>query len=410
MKAPGRIALGICGGVAAYKTALIIRMLQRHGMKIAPVVTPHALSFIGRETLSSLCDRQVYCDAGLQREGFYLYHTGHDHIRLAEWAEALLVSPATANTIAKITHGIADNLLTTLALSFFGEKPLILAPAMNSRMWENPATQQNIATLRERGVHVLDVAHGQLACGSSGSGRMLSPQEIADYMCSIHHASDSLRGKKVLISAGGTREPVDSVRVLTNRSSGTMGAALARAAYMRGAQVSVIVGEHRSLFPETVECVHAPTVDAMQQQLESRFPECDICIMAAAVSDYRVATPEKTKIDSAKQRSLTLRLEPTRDILAELGTAKKGQFLVGFSLSDTPQPDKTVRKLREKKCDMMVANTAAESLDTESIRFSLSYGDGCEEPYQSMSKLQAAHHILERIRERIGASGSSTDE
>ncbi len=273
-----RVIVGVSGGIAAYKIPQLIRLLCKQGAAVKTVITPSARKFVGIESLRTVSGNPVYSDE------VYLYDV--EHIRLSEWADILLIAPATANTIAKIAHGIADNLLTSIALAFTPGNTII-APAMNSRMWENPATQENIFLLRSRQYTILAVGRGELACGVEGEGRMLEVEEIVKAVTCHFKNSRPLSGKRVLISSGPTEEPMDPVRVITNRSSGKMGAALASEALRLGAEVTVVSGPAAAQLPNGVKVRHVKTAAEMEAVMQNEFPDTDICIMAAAVSDFR---------------------------------------------------------------------------------------------------------------------------
>lgn len=313
-----RIVIGISGGIAAYKIPHLIRLLVKQGAAVKVVLTEHALPLVGIDSLQTLCGYPVYRDGSTRYE--------MDHIKLAQWADLLLIAPATANTIAKIAHGIADNLLTTLVCAAPPSR-VLFAPAMNTGMWDNPATRDNIASLTKKEYTVLPVGHGELACGDQGAGRMLEPEELVERIAVFRGASMLLKGKKVLISSGPTEEPIDPVRVLTNSSSGKMGAALAEAALRQGAIVTVVTGPASEPLPLGATVIPVRTAVEMGAALLERFAEADICIMAAAVSDYRPAVYATNKIERNDSGKLLLELIPNPDILAGLGRIKEHRFL-----------------------------------------------------------------------------------
>jgi phosphopantothenoylcysteine decarboxylase/phosphopantothenate--cysteine ligase len=389
-----RIILGISGGIAAYKMPQLIRLLQKDGIDVTAVLTPNARGLVGEETLRVVSKHPVYCE---DRPG----QSPHEmaHIELAKWAQFLLICPASANTIAKCAHGIADNLLTTLALSFEGRR-LLIAPAMNSNMWQNKATQDNIAALKSRGAMVLPVDCGELACGDEGPGRLPPLDTIVDF---VRAASlpRLLKGKKVLISSGPTVEPLDAVRHITNRSSGKMGAALARAALLSGAEVCVVSGPAKCPPPAGCLVVHVNTALEMKSALEAEFDNCDICIMAAAVSDFR---PKKF-IPGKKHRSdaeWSIECVANPDIAASLGAQKTKQFLVGFSLDVDPDVSAARKKMTLKNCDMMIVNSAGSSLETDTTSASILFRKGKDKIIGKCGKQQAAEAIIRIIAERMG--------
>ena len=272
-----RLLLGVSGGIAAYKIPFLIRQLTRLSVEVKVVLNEAAETLVGVETLRAVSGNPVFGDTIAPTYDM-------DHIRLAEWADVFLICPATANTIAKIARGIADNLLTTLALSFNGM--LMVAPAMNTVMWENPATGDNIAVLKNRGIRVLPVASGPLACGDDGPGRMIATETIVEHVLGAA-LPRCFTGRKILIASGATAEPLDPVRVITNRSSGRMGAALAHAALCMDADVTVVSGVSQTVMPEGITLEQVSTTAEMAAALKKHFAGCDICIMAAAISDFR---------------------------------------------------------------------------------------------------------------------------
>ncbi|MBN1760228.1 MAG: bifunctional phosphopantothenoylcysteine decarboxylase/phosphopantothenate--cysteine ligase CoaBC [Chitinispirillaceae bacterium] len=386
-----RIVIGITGGIAAYKIPHLIRLLRKQGAAVKVVLTHHAQPLVGSETLRTLSDNPVYHDS----ETVY----DMDHIRLAQWGELLLIAPATANTIAKVAHGIGDNLLTTLALAF---KPsqVMIAPAMNTAMWENSATQENIAVLRRRGYQVLPVGSGELACGDDGAGRMLEPEEIVK----AAGGGRILSGRRLLISSGPTEEPIDPVRVITNRSSGRMGAALAQAALAMGAEVIVVSGPATAPLPAGATVIPVRTAAEMEVALSERFSDVDVCIMAAAVSDYR---PEKVASEKIRRsgETLSIRLVMNDDILAGLGT-KKGasQLLVGFSLESDGDSARAREKMNRKKCDLMVFNRVDQALGTATTTVTVLHRNGTQFTMENTDKAEVARALLERIAELLGTA------
>ena len=383
-----RVLVGITGGIAAYKVPQLVRLLKKNGAEVKIVCTPGALRFVGDETLRAVSGCPLYRDG--------VTTSDIEHIRLSEWADYFLICPVTANTIAKIAHGIADNLLTTLALSIPPEK-MAVAPAMNTAMWENSATRENIAALKKRGVTVLPVGEGELACGASGPGRMLEPDAIADFVMSRVPASGALKGKRVLISSGPTEEPLDPVRMITNRSSGKMGAALARAALMEGADVTVVSGPARAALPGGVRVIKVRTAVQMREAMLKAFASADICIMAAAVSDFRPVRTRPSKIRRIEGKKNILELEANPDILRELGKRKGKKFLVGFALETDGGELSARRKMIDKKCDMMIFNRAEESLERDSTKITILDADGNAEPCPATDKTQAGSLIMQRI-------------
>jgi phosphopantothenoylcysteine decarboxylase / phosphopantothenate---cysteine ligase len=387
-----RIILGITGGIAAYKMPQLIRLLQKDGIDVTAVLTPNARGLVGEETLRVVSKHPVYCE---DRPGPSPHEMAH--IELAKWAQFLLICPASANTIAKCALGIADNLVTTLALSFEGR--LLIAPAMNTNMWQNKATRDNIAALESRGAMVLPVDSGELACGDEGEGRLPPLEAIVDFVASAS-LPRLLKGKKVLISSGPTVEPLDAVRLITNRSSGKMGAALARAALLLGAEVCVVSGPAKCPPPAGCLVVHVNTALEMKSALEAEFDNCDVCIMAAAVSDFR---PKKF-IPGKKHRSgseWSIECVANPDIAAALGAQKTKQFLVGFSLDMGPDVSVARKKMTLKNCDMMIVNRVGTSLETDTTSVRILYRNGKDKTVAECGKQEAALTIVRSIAERV---------
>jgi phosphopantothenoylcysteine decarboxylase/phosphopantothenate--cysteine ligase len=389
-----RIVLGITGGIAAYKAPQLVRLLKKNGIDVTVVLTRNARSLVGEEALRVVSCNPVHNDDPVDSPDMA-------HIELAKWGQALLVCPASANTIAKLAHGIADNLLTTLALSF--ENRTIVVPAMNTAMWNNAATQANVAALASRGVTVLPVDEGELACGDEGPGRMLPVETIVDHVLAALQPR-SLAGKKVLISMGPTAEAIDAVRVISNRSSGKMGAMLARAALRAGGTVCVVSGPAPVVPPPGCRAVFVTSARDMKAALEKEFTACDICIMAAAVSDFRPAVVVKGKKHREKSATWNLSLVANPDILAGLGTKKKRRFLVGFSL-DAGGNEATARaKMKKKNCDMMVANAVESAMERDDAAAAILYKNKPTERLALQDKQKLAETIIDRISACAGQS------
>jgi phosphopantothenoylcysteine decarboxylase/phosphopantothenate--cysteine ligase len=389
-----RIVLGISGGIAAYKTPSLVRLFQKSGVEVKAVLTPAARGLVAELTLHTVTGNPVYVDEPSGDRDM-------EHIALAKWADFLLVCPATANTIAKIAHGIADNLLTSLALSF--ENRLIVAPAMNTAMWKNSVTQENIVSLVNRGVRVLPVGVGELACGDEGPGRLIDLETIVDYTQSLN-TPKYFAHKKVLISSGPTAEPIDPVRVITNRSSGKMGAALARAAWLAGADVTVVSGPTSAALPAAVRVIRVTTALEMLDSLEKEFPHADVCIMAAAISDFR---PHNVLIDKKHRgdaSSWSLELVPNPDIAERLGKKKDKTFLVGFSLETDNDDARPLEKMIKKNCDMMIVNRADVALESDSSAARILFPDKPAENAALQGKNQLAALIIKRIATSMGLS------
>jgi phosphopantothenoylcysteine decarboxylase / phosphopantothenate---cysteine ligase len=338
-----RVLVGVTGGIAAYKACELVRLLVRAGHEVTPVLTPDAERFVTTHTFVALARREAPRD---------LYP------HLVE-SDLLVIAPLSANTLAKLAHGLADNVVTQAALAFRG--PLLVAPAMNVRMWEHPATRENAATLVERGVEILGPQSGELAEGEHGPGRMTEPEEIFARCQEILGHTSSLAGKHVVVSAGGTREPIDLVRFVGNRSSGRMGVALAAEAKRRGAEVTLVYANGSVPPPVGVEVVPAPTAADMRREMLARG-DADVVLMAAAVADYRPSKPEEGK--RLKDRTMwSLELEPTEDVLAELGSMpSNGRVLVGFAADSGEGGLQRAReKLANKRGNLFVYNDVSHS-------------------------------------------------
>ncbi len=351
-----KILLGVSGGVAAYKAAELLRELQQHGADVQVLMTASAERFITPLTFASLSGRQVLASMWQptidERAAGDAGTFDIEHVRAAQNIDVFVIAPATANVIAKFAHGLADDLLTTMYLATTA--PIVLAPAMNVNMWANPATVHNIATLRERGVRIVAPATGHLACGTIGEGRLAPPEEIAAAVLNAARSARDLAGETILITAGGTREPIDPVRFIGNRSSGKMGSALAEASIDRGAQVILITSalNQRSL---PCEQIQVNTACEMQQAVLALLPRASIVIMAAAVSDYRVIRPSSQKLKT--QASFTLELERNDDILKLIAEQRRpGTIVIGFAAETERLLEEGRRKLREKGVDAIVAN------------------------------------------------------
>jgi phosphopantothenoylcysteine decarboxylase/phosphopantothenate--cysteine ligase len=387
-----RVVLGITGGIAAYKTPELVRLLEKNNVAVKVVLTQNALPLVGEETLRVVSCNPVYTDGSPASPDMA-------HIELAKWGQLLLVCPATANTIAKIAHGIADNLLTTLALSF--EKRILLAPAMNTAMWNSTAVRANVALCASRGAIVLPVDEGELACGDEGAGRLLPVQTIVDWVLAGLRPR-LLSGKKVLISSGPTQEPIDPVRVITNRSSGKMGAMLARAAMLAGADVCVVSGPAAFPPPPGCRAIGVTGAREMKAALEKEFGTCDICIMAAAVSDFMPRTVLKAKKHRSDSSTWNLSLTATPDILEGLGRAKTHQVLVGFSLDTAADKSAAAAKMAKKNCDMMVANPAETAMEGDTSEATILARGRRPERIARTDKRRLAEIIVDRIASIAG--------
>jgi phosphopantothenoylcysteine decarboxylase / phosphopantothenate---cysteine ligase len=346
------VVLGIGGGIAAYKAAELARALVERGVSVQVVMTRAAQEFVRPLTFAALTARKVITDL-FAASGEDTLASPVEHIRVAQEAQVLVVAPATADLMAKFANGLADDFLSTLYLAFTG--PVVLAPAMNTNMWNHPATRRNLETLRGRGHTIVDPEEGALACGMVGPGRLADPARIAAAVLAVLSRPRDLEGETVLVTAGPTEEPVDPVRFLSNRSSGKMGYAVAEAAAARGARVVLVSGPVHLSPPAGVSLVNVRTAEEMRAAVLEHLPEATIIVKAAAVADYRVKHPAAGKIKKSEQ-PLTLDLEPTPDILAELGRTKGERLLVGFAAETGDPLPEARRKLVSKHCDMLVGN------------------------------------------------------
>ncbi len=347
------VLLCVTGCIAAYKSCEILRLLQKAGYRVKVLMTEHATQFVGPTTFRALTHEKVAI--GLFDDPEDPIH----HISLAQEADVVLVAPATANCIAKMAHGIADDLMSTTLLAT--KAPILIAPAMNSGMWSAAATQENVEVLKGRGVHFVQPDSGYLACGDIGSGRLPTPKAIADATCSLLQGSTDLVGEHVLITAGPTHEPIDPVRYIANRSSGKMGLELARAARDRGANVTLIAGPIELPIPAGIETIHVQTASQMYNAAVKTFGRSTIAILAAAVADYTPSAPSDHKLKKAVDPIDSISLIQTQDILAELSSNKEDRIVIGFAAETNDVVDYAVAKLKRKGCDAIVANDVSRS-------------------------------------------------
>lgn len=354
-----KIVLGVCGGIAAYKAAELVREFQRRGATVQVVMTANAEQFVTPLTFAALSGSQVMTSLWQSSSAANERSFDIEHIQVTQGADVLVVAPATANMLVKMAHGFADDFLSATALA--ATIPIVVSPAMNRHMWEHPATQANIETLRKRGVHVVPPESGELACGMVGAGRLAEAGVIADRVFSVSTRPKDLVGETILITAGGTREPIDPVRFIGNRSSGKMGVALAEAALDRGAKV-IFLGAFMAVpAPPSCEFIRVTTAAEMEDIVCKRLSEASIVIMAAAVSDYRIVYPAPGKLK--KKNSLTLELEPTPDILRQVAALRhEDTIIIGFAAETENVLEEGRRKLREKGADLIVANDVSRAV------------------------------------------------
>jgi phosphopantothenoylcysteine decarboxylase/phosphopantothenate--cysteine ligase len=392
-----RITVGVSGGIAAYKAAELVRELQRQALEVHVVMTEAATRFVQPLTFAALSGHKVITglwDWADTAQGDY--DSSIEHIGEAQWTEALVVAPATANILAKFAHGIADDFLTTMYLAT--PAPVLVAPAMNVNMWEHPATQANLETLRQRGVRVIEPGSGELACGMVGAGRMAEPEAIADAVLNALGRRHDMAGEVVLVTAGGTREALDPVRFLGNRSSGKMGYALAEAAQSRGAKVILVSGPSALYAPSHCEVVKVTTAEEMRKAVLERMGAATMVIKAAAVADYRPVNVSEQKLK--RTGPLTLELAPTEDILAEVVRRRHpGQLIVGFAAETENRMENGRAKLMRKGADAIVVNDVAGNdvgidADYNAATF-LTPSTAIELP--QMTKRKLADRILDEI-------------
>ena len=393
-----RITLGVTGGIAAYKSAELVRRLQDEGHTIQVVMTRAAQEFITPLTFAALSGQRVIVDLfSTSARGENNLESAIDHIAVAQSTDLLLVAPATADILAKFARGIADDFLSTLYLA--STAPVVAAPAMNVNMWQHEATQENLATLRARGVRIVEPNEGYLACGMTGPGRLASQVEILKAVEEVLRGRQDLDGERVLVTAGPTREDIDPVRFLSNRSSGKMGYAVARAAARRGAKVVLVTGPTALETPRGVERVDVRSAEDMLRAVEARFPECTLALFAAAVADYRAVEPSESKIKRT-QDALTLRLEPNPDILATVAREKGDRLVVGFAAETDNVAENARKKLAQKNADVMVANdVTAEGagFDVDTNMVTLLSCDGRDLALPRLTKAEVAERILDEV-------------
>ena len=390
------VVLGVTGGIAAYKIASLASMLVKQHADVQVIMTENATNFITPTTFETLTGNKCLVDTFDRNFQFQV-----EHVALAKRADIFMIAPATANVIAKVAHGLADDMLTTTFLAC--KKPKYIVPAMNTQMYENPITQDNLDICRRYGMHVVDPASGYLACGDTGAGKMPEPELLMEYIMQELAFEKDMAGKKVLVTAGPTREAIDPVRYITNHSTGKMGYAIAQAAARRGAEVTLVSGPVNLKAPLGVNLVPVTSAGEMFQAVTEASSSQDVIIKAAAVADYRpkyVGT-EKTK---KKDGDMNLEMERTDDILAWLGNHRQtGQVLCGFSMETENMLENSQAKLEKKHVDMIVANnlkTAGAGFGTDTNVVTIITKEGAEE-LAMMTKEQVAHQLLNRIMDRF---------
>lgn len=389
------ILLGVTGGIAAYKSASLASRLVKAGAEVRVIMTEHATNFINPITFETLTGHKCITDTFDRNFEFQV-----EHVSLAKKADVIMVAPATANVIAKLAHGLADDMLTTTILA--SHAPKLIAPAMNTGMYENPVTQDNLALLKKYGMEVIEPAAGHLACGDEGKGKMPEPEILYEHILRSCACKQDMKGLKVLVTAGPTQEAVDPVRFLTNHSSGRMGYSIAKACMLRGADVTLVTGRTALTPPLFVDVVPVVSAKDMYDAVISRNDEMDIIIKAAAVADYRPVHVAEEKVKKS-DGSFSLELERTDDILKYLGEHKKpGQFLCGFSMETENMLENSRKKLEKKHLDMIAANNLkvpGAGFETTTNIITIITPDSVKE-LELMSKDDAAFRLLDEILSR----------
>jgi phosphopantothenoylcysteine decarboxylase/phosphopantothenate--cysteine ligase len=391
-----KVALGVCGGIAAYKAAEIVRLLQDRGIRVQVVMTASAQEFVRPLTFAALSGEKVITNMFSETPGSEAnIDSAIEHIAVAQSIDALVVVPATADVIGKFAQGIANDFLTTLYLATTA--PVVVAPAMNVNMWEHPATQGNLETLRKRGVKIVEPGSGYLACGMTGPGRLAENEAVLAAVLEALGASQDLVGETVLVTAGPTREKIDPVRYLSNRSSGRMGFALAEAALRRGARVLLVSGPTPLKPPGAAEVTFVESAQQMLDAVLRLLPECSIVIKTAAVSDYTVSNPPAQKMK--RKEKLTLELQPTPDILAEIARHKTSQLVIGFAAETENVIQNARKKLKSKSLDAIVVNDVSrEGVGFDSDRNAvtiLTESESIEVP--ETTKWEVAQRVLDCV-------------
>ena len=389
-----KIALGVSGGIACYKAAEIVRRLQDRGVDVTVLMTKGATQFVAPLTFRALSGNKVYVDIFEGPHSGGDFEGAFDHILVAQSIDLFLVAPATADCIARMAAGLADDFLTTFHLAVTA--PVVIAPAMNTRMWDHASVQANIKTLRSRGVNIIEPEIGQMACRTYGPGRLAPVEDIVEFVMTLLNRRQDLQGRKVLITAGPTVEDIDPVRYISNRSSGKMGYALAEAARNRGAEVVLVSGPTGLQFPNAVQ---VRTTEEMRNAVLDNAAGADVVIKAAAPLDFRPKSVSSQKIKK-KTADLTLELEPTQDILKELGATKNGKILVGFAAETENHVRNGIEKLKAKNLDLIVVNPANgpdSAFDSDMNHATIIDASGQTEEIPLVSKHVMADKILDRV-------------
>ena len=393
-----KIILGVCGGIAAFKAVELLRLLSREGADIQVVMSANAGRFVTPLTFQALSGHPVYHELfGAESSA------DMEHIRATENADLLIVAPATANSIAKMAHGLADDALSTMFIAYDG--PVILAPAMNDKMYASPAVQDNICKLRNRGVHIVEQGHGELACGVIGQGRLAEPLRLVELAKKCFSRKVDLAGLRFLVTAGPTREPIDPVRFISNPSSGKMGYAIAEQAFSRGAEVTLISGPTVLPAHKGVNFLSCMKASEMCSLVMKNLPDCDVLVMTAAVGDFAPSEIQKEKIKKRGAEPLVLKLHPTADILLEVVKCKTHQFVVGFAAESERVIPSAIEKMKIKQLDLMVANDISApgiGFQSDSNQVAIIKSEQEVEQLPLLPKREIADILLDRIRDSVG--------
>jgi phosphopantothenoylcysteine decarboxylase/phosphopantothenate--cysteine ligase len=386
-----KIILAVTGSIAAYKTAFLTRLLVKAGAEVQVIMTNAATAFITPLTLSTLSKRPVLTNVASEE-------AWNNHVELGLWADAVVVAPATANTLAKLANGICDNIVSAVYLS--ARCPVFLAPAMDLDMWKHPATLANVARLKAYGNHFFPVGHGELASGLVGEGRMAEPEEIVAWLDRFFKEKQDFSEKKILVTAGPTYEAIDPVRFIGNRSSGKMGIAIAEALARRGAAVTLILGPSKLSVADTVNTIRVESAQAMYEAALQHFPQSDLAVLAAAVADYR---PKNVAVEKIKKSDAAffIELEKTQDIAASLGKIKRsGQYIVGFALETNDELEHAKAKLVKKNFDFIVLNSlrdAGAGFNFDTNKITILHKDNKRTDFELKTKLEVADDIVQEI-------------
>ena len=392
-----KIALGVTGGIAAYKAAELVRMFQDRGLDVQVIMTRNACEFVTPLTFAAISGNHVITEMFGHSPGKANVESAIEHIDMAQSIAALIIAPATADLIAKLAHGVADDFLTTLVLAT--PAPILVCPAMNVQMWKNAVMRANVARLRERDIRMVEPEEGSLACGMIGPGRLASVETISQQVFQTLGLREDLKGETVLVTAGPTCEDIDSVRFLSNRSSGKMGYAVAEASMRRGARAILISGPTSLVSPSGAEIERVRSAQEMEKVVLGRLPEATVVVMAAAVADYRPLKTHTRKMKKGTVR-LQLDLEPTRDILERLAKQRNGQIVVGFAAETDHLIENARAKLKAKNLDLVAANDVLEpdaGFEADTNHVTLIRRDGTTRKLDTMSKLNVANCVLDEV-------------